>query len=271
MPPAHPPPQAPPPKIPAPFTVSKIETENYRVKTFFFKEDLPSLPGQFAMIWLPSVDEKPMSINSCEPFSISFAAVGPFSNKLAELKVGDRVGVSGPYGTSFELKGKNILLVGGGYGVVPLRFLAQEAKKKGGVKCVAIVGAKNEKDLLFEKRLEKEGCEVHVSTDDGSRGFKGNAVQLAESLISKTKFDAIYSCGPEKMMFHLSKLATKHGIPCFVSAERFMKCGVGVCGACTIGGYMSCRDGPVLDASLLEDIEDWGNFHRGKGGKKVKW
>lgn len=258
-------------KIPVPFTISKIEVENYRVKTFFFKESLPSLPGQFAMIWLPGIDEKPMSINSAEPFSISFAAVGAFSKALSNCKVGDKVGVSGPYGTNFELKGKSILLVGGGYGVVPLRFLAQEAKRKGGIKCAAIVGAKNKKDLLFEKRLEMEGCEVYASTDDGSKGFKGNAVQFAEQLFSKTKFDAIYSCGPEKMMFYLSKLAKKHSIPCFVSAERFMKCGIGVCGACTIGGLMSCRDGPVMDAKLLEDIEDWGNFHREKGGRKEKW
>ncbi|MFH1750591.1 MAG: dihydroorotate dehydrogenase electron transfer subunit [Candidatus Micrarchaeota archaeon] len=260
-----------PRKIPIPFTISKIEPENYRVKTFFFKEFFPSKPGQFAMIWLPGIDEKPMSINSGEPFSISFAAVGEFSNALSKCKVGDKVGVSGPYGTAFELKGKNILLVGGGYGVVPLRFLAQEAKRKGGVKCVAIVGAKTEKDLLFEKRLEKEGCRVLVSTDDGSKGFKGNAVQLAEKLISENKFDVIYSCGPEKMMFHLSKLAKKHNIPCFVSAERYMKCGIGICGACTIGGLMSCKDGPVIDAKLLEKVEDWGNFHRGKAGRKEKW
>ncbi|MEK6953555.1 MAG: dihydroorotate dehydrogenase electron transfer subunit [Candidatus Micrarchaeota archaeon] len=257
-------------KIPIPFTISKIEKENYRVKTFFFKESLPSLPGQFVMIWLPGVDEKPMSINYGNPLSISFAAVGNFSNALSNCKVGDKVGVSGPYGTAFGLNGKNILLVGGGYGVVPLRFLAQNAKKNG-VKCTAIVGAKNEKDLLFEKRLENEGCDVHLSTDDGSKGFKGTAVQLAKQLISKQKFDAIYSCGPEKMMFYLSKLAQKRKIPCFVSAERFMKCGIGICGACTIGGLMSCRDGPVMDSRLLENIEDWGKFHRGKGGRKVKW
>ncbi len=257
-----------PTKMPLPFTISGIENENYRVKTFTFKENLPSLPGQFAMVWLPGVDEKPMSINSAKPFSISFAAVGNFSIALSKLKVGDKVGVSGPFGAHFELKGKSILLVAGGYGVVPLRFLAQEAKKEK-IRCTAIIGAKTEKDVLFEEKLGSAGCSVLVSTDDGSKGFEGNAVQLAEKLISEHNFDAIYSCGPEKMMFHLSRLAKKHKIPIFVSAERYMKCAVGICGSCTIGGYMSCRDGPCMDANLLEKTADWGNFHRDKSGKKV--
>jgi dihydroorotate dehydrogenase electron transfer subunit len=259
-------------KIPKAFTISKIETENYRVKTFYFKEQLPSKPGQFAMVWLPTVDEKPMSINSAYPFSISFANVGGFSNALSQLRVGNKVGVSGPFGTNFQLTGKekHVLLVGGGYGVVPLRFLAQEAKKKG-IKCTAIIAAKTEKDLLFIKRFDAEGCKVEISTDDGSKGFKGNAVQLAEQLISKQKFDAIFTCGPEKMMFYLSKLAEKHKITCQVSVERFMKCGVGICGACTVGGLMCCRDGTIMDSKKLDGIEDWGNFHRDKGGRKAKW
>lgn len=259
-------------KMPKAFTISKIENENYRVKTFYFEEALYCSPGQFAMIWLPSVDEKPMSINSGEPFSISFAAVGTFSKALSQLRVGNKVGVSGPYGTNYEFTGKekHILLVGGGYGVVPLRFLAQEARKKK-IKCTVIIGAKTEKDLLFEQKFISEGCDVSFSTDDGSKGFKGNAVQLAEQLIAKNKFDAIYTCGPEKMMFYLSKLAQKHKIPCQVSVERFMKCGIGICGACTVGGKMCCRDGTIMDSKQLEGIEDWGNFHRGKGGKKVKW
>jgi dihydroorotate dehydrogenase electron transfer subunit len=257
-------------KIPKALTIAKIEQENYRVKTFVFEEDFPSFPGQFAMVWLPGIDEKPMSINSEKPFSISFAAVGEFSNELSRLKVGNKVGVSGPFGAHFELKGKNILLVAGGYGVVPLRFLAQEAYKKK-IRCTAIVAAKTEKDLLFEKKLSDIGCSVYVSTDDGSKGFKGNAVKLAEELIRKEKFDAIYSCGPEKMMFYLAKLGEMHKISCFVSAERYMKCAIGICGACTIGGYMSCKDGPTMDSKLLEKTQDWGVFHRDKSGKKVMW
>ncbi|MFH1442936.1 MAG: dihydroorotate dehydrogenase electron transfer subunit [Candidatus Micrarchaeota archaeon] len=257
-------------KMPQPFTISKVEQENYRVKTFTFKENLPSLPGQFAMVWLAGVDEKPMSINSAEPFSISFAAVGNFSKSLSHLRDGNLVGVSGPYGAHFKLQGKNILLVAGGYGVVPLRFLAQQAKKEK-IKCTAIIGAKTAKDLLFEEKMADAGCSVSLSTDDGSKGFKGNSVQLAEKLISESKFDAIFSCGPEKMMFRLSKLAASRKIPCFVSAERYMKCAVGICGACTIGGYMSCRDGPAMDSRILEKTEDWGNFHRDKSGKKVKY
>ncbi|MFH0971513.1 MAG: dihydroorotate dehydrogenase electron transfer subunit [Candidatus Micrarchaeota archaeon] len=256
-------------KIPQPFTISKIETENYRVKTFTFKESLPALPGQFVMVWLPGVDEKPLGVSSERPLSISFANVGRFSDALSKLEAGDKVGISGPFGAHFELRGKSILLVAGGYGVVPLHFLAQEARKEK-IKTTAIIGAKTAKDVLFENKLAHAGSSVSISTDDGSKGFKGNAVQLAEQLISKNKFDAIYSCGPEKMMFHLAKLAERHKIPCYVSADRYMKCAVGVCGACTIGGYMSCRDGPVMDSRLLEKTEDWGNFHRDKSGKKVK-
>ncbi len=257
-------------KIPQSFTIKKIKQENYRVKTFYFKDNLPSKAGQFVMVWLPGVDEKPMSINSAEPLSISFAAVGPFSKALFNCKEGDKLGISGPYGTSFDSKGKKLLLVAGGYGVVPLRFLAEEAQKKG-IECSVIIGAKNEKDLLFEKKFEQLNCKVNVSTDNGSKGFRGNSVQLAGQLLEKEKFDCIYTCGPEKMMFHLTKLAEKKNIPCYVSAERFMKCGVGICGACTIGGLMACRDGTVMNSKVLSNNADWGKFHRDKGGKKVKW
>ncbi|MBI5224732.1 dihydroorotate dehydrogenase electron transfer subunit [Candidatus Micrarchaeota archaeon] len=257
-------------KIPKAFTISRIEVENYRVKTFYFTESLPSQPGQFAMVWLPGVDEKPMSINSAFPFSISFAAVGTFSKALSNLNVGDKVGVSGPFGTFFPYKGKKVLLVGGGYGVVPLRFFAEEARRKG-IVCEAIIGAKNKKDIIFDKRFEKEGCKVHIATDDGSIGFKGTAVALAEKLLKEEKFDEIFSCGPEMMMFHLSKLGKKLKIPTYVSAERYMKCAIGICGACTLGGQMCCRDGTVMVSDIPLATEDFGKFQRDKSGKKVKY
>src|SRR3989344_8589584 len=150
-------------------TVKKVETENDIVKTFTFDVSFPSAaPGQFVMAWLPGFEEeKPFSLAGNSPLKLSVGARGAFSKSFCGLKVGSKVWIRGPYGRGFGLKGQKILLVGGGYGFAPLRYLANEARKKK-ISAIAICGARM-KSLL----MKPAACKTIFTTDDGSSGIKG--------------------------------------------------------------------------------------------------
>jgi dihydroorotate dehydrogenase electron transfer subunit len=137
-------------------------------------------------------------------------------------------------------------------------------------KSSAIIGAKNEQELLFIDRIKKSCADLWISTDDGSLGYKGMASDLAEKLLAEEKFDLVITCGPEKMMKELAMFCIKNGIKFQASLERWMKCGVGICGSCCIDGMRVCTDGPVFDGELLKNFEEFGNFKREPSGKKVR-
>jgi len=241
------------------------EKENEIVTTLTLDSNVKAAPGQFVMLWLPGFDEKPYSVAGVSPLTISVGARGPFSNKLCSMKKGERAWFRGPYGRGFELKGKNILLVGGGYGFAPLRYLAQMAKKKK-IRATAICGARNK--VLLMKPAE---CETIFTTDDGSAGAKGNVLAAMESLVAgkKEKFDVVYTCGPEKMMGAVARLAKKSGADCQLLLERYMKCGIGICGHCACGGKLVCFDGPMFGYEMLDNPE-FEKVWRDKAGRKVK-
>ena len=117
------------------FRIIRVRRENDRTKTLMFDHALPAKPGQFVMAWLPGVDEKPFSIAADDPLALMVVAVGPMSEALHRLGVGDRVWIRGPLGQGFRLPddpgSKRMLLVGGGYGVAPLLFLARRALEAG--------------------------------------------------------------------------------------------------------------------------------------------
>ncbi len=137
---------------PVAVAIKKIITENSRVKTFVLDTDLAGKPGQFVMVWIPGYDEKPFGIirKDHEGFMISVAAVGESTKALHQMEVGDVLGIRGPYGTSFTLpdKDQSIALVAGGYGMVQLSYLAQEARKKE-VAVHLFLGARSKDELLF--------------------------------------------------------------------------------------------------------------------------
>lgn len=244
-------------------------TENQNIKTIFFDFPGDIAPGQFFMIWIPGVDEVPMSVSYIEENvkGITFKRVGEATNSLFETENGVRVGIRGPYGNGFELKGKSILFVGGGTGIAMLAP-AVEAAIRNKISSTIVIGAKTKDELFFEKRFEKCGCKVYVTTDDGSHGEKGYATDFAKKLISKGCFDSILTCGPEIMMKKLHGMSK--GANFQASLERYMKCGVGICGQCCIGeGIRVCVEGPVFDGNILSKIEDFGSFKRDPSGKRV--
>lgn len=250
--------------------IKKIIKENQKVKTFIFEERVKTTPGQYLMIWLPGIGEKPFSIVNPDPLTIIVARVGPFSAALHKLTPGKKLGYRGPIGQGFKITGKNILLMGGGYGVAPLYFLAQEAvrKKK---KVFVILGAKKKGELLYEKKFKKLGVKVFITTEDGSCGRKGLATDIGEEIIKKEKIDMVYSCGPEKMMVALGKICQYLKVPCFLSVERFMKCGgLGICGQCEINGVLVCRKGPVFNYRFLLKLPDFGQVCRDQAGMKIE-
>lgn len=226
------------------------------------------LAGQFVHVSVPSVDagerfflRRPFSIHACtrEFLDLVIVEVGPGSQALRRLRAGDTVDFYGPLGHAYPvMPGKRILAIGGGVGLAPLYFYGFRAPGGLGENYRLLYGARTKDDLFLDHvPLERSG--VALSTDDGSYGFRGNVVELAERELEREGADAIFSCGPTVMMRAAQKLSEKHGIPHYASLENRMGCALGACRACvvptTLGGpspYRTvCHDGPVFDASVL--------------------
>lgn len=254
--------------------ITKIIQENDTVRTFFFKSEFHSKPGQFVIMWIPRLDEKPFSIayDADGTFGLSIAKVGAFTEKLFSLKAGDVVGLRGPYGSFFKVKNnfKKILLVGGGYGVAPLAMLASQAMEQK-ITIDFCNGARTKDLLLFENRLAELKVNVHVSTDDGSAGRQGYVTDLADELLDKQKYDCVYVCGPELMERKIVESAHRKHVPCQVSVERYMKCGFGICGQCCLddSGERMCLEGPVVSGEYALAQKEFGQYHRSKSGTKI--
>ena len=234
------------------FKISKIQKETNRIKNFTLDTEVYAKPGQYVMVWIPGLNEKPFGVVKRAPLTLSIAKVGPFTEEIHKLKKGDEITFRGPYGNSFILKKGKILLIGGGYGVVPLYFLASSVPQEERNRITVIIGAKSKKDLAFVNKFKKIGCRVFVTTDDGSAGFRGFTTQLAEKLLNREKFSAVYSCGPMIMMKKVAEVANKKKIFCQVSVESYFKCGgFGICGECSFKGNIVCREGPVYKGDIL--------------------
>ena len=254
-------------------TIEKIIEETPTVRTLFFSDETLSkvLPGQFAMVWIPGINEIPMSVMiSQEKGKAAFTVRrhGLATSELFSKKVGDQIGIRGPYGNSFTIKQGKLLLVGGGTGLVPLLRLVTFLKKSDDV--TIIMGAKTQVEVFFEglanKLLEGITHQVIVVTEDGSYGEKGLVTDVMEKLFKSNRFDSIYTCGPEKMMYKVVQIASENKSYVEASIERMMKCGIGICGSCCFGDVMACKDGTVFDGQSLVANKEFGHTHRNKSG-----
>lgn len=225
--------------------VVRVDPESPRVKTLVLEAQMEAQPGQFVMAWLPGYEEKPFSLAESEPVTLTVARVGPFSTALHALKPGEWLWIRGPLGRGFTIEGRRILLVGGGYGVAPLAFLARMAIAQG-IQVTALTAARHAEDVLYVDRFRALGVEVVVATEDGSAGERGRATEVAHRLLSSGSYDALYGCGPEGMLEGLRALAADFGIPAQLSYEAYMRCGIGLCGSCERAGVVLCVEGPVL-------------------------
>lgn len=156
---------------------AKRETPTIRSLSFLDDESSKARPGQFLMIWIPGIDEIPMSVSSTEPPGITVKRVGGATEALVHLKKGDEIGIKGPFGNGFTITGQKTLVVGGGVAVATLlpliRLLAEERKE-----ATVIIGAKTKEELLFQTEIMKQVGRNHLitCTDDGSTGLKKMAV-----------------------------------------------------------------------------------------------
>jgi dihydroorotate dehydrogenase electron transfer subunit len=241
--------------LPTAVTITAVHQENYRTKTFVLDAALPATPGQFVMAWLPRFDEKPFSLVDADPVTLMVTAVGPFSQLLHQRGPGDRLWLRGPFGHGFTVDDsqRRLALVGGGYGVAPLHWLARSQHGRA-QQITAIVGARTAADLLYAARFRRLNGDATrhsliLTTEDGSAGVPGRVTDALAPLLDAGAVDAIFACGPHGMLEALARLGRRHGVPCQLSWEAYMRCGIGICGACEHEGKVICLDGPVLRAA----------------------
>ena len=240
------------------FRVARVVPEGKAGVTLILDACLPTKQGQagvcqagqFTMVWLPGLEERPFSVMNDDPLSLTIAEVGPFTRALCGLREGDRIWIRGPYGHGFQLLGHSHLLVGGGSGAASLTLLARVARDQGHGVVVAL-GARTAEQLMLAWRFEELGCQVLVATDDGSAGYHGTVIEAVSEGLADRAFDGVYACGPEPMLLAVARYAETLGLSCQVSLERAMKCGLGICGACHCGDQLVCRDGPVFSGEKL--------------------
>ncbi|HHQ45070.1 MAG TPA: dihydroorotate dehydrogenase electron transfer subunit [Candidatus Altiarchaeales archaeon] len=233
-------------------------------KTFRLDVMVDAAPGQFVMLWIPGLDEKPMSLSCLDPVEVTVKKVGPFTEKLFEMTVGDFIGFRGPYGNGFKPVPGECLVVGGGCGTAPLRPL------KDLVEGDVVVSSVTSDQLLFIPEFSNSNLELYTCTDDGSEGFPGLAWEKVRELLEENTYDCVYCCGPELMMKRIADMCVEKNIPCQLSLERYMKCGIGLCGSCMVGEKRVCRDGPVFMAQELQGTE-FGLFDRDECGCRRKF
>lgn len=197
---------------------------------------------------------RPLSIADIDAaagtLTLIYRIVGAGTEQLAALTSGELLDCIGPLGRGFELTGEKPLLIGGGMGIAPLIFLARSLCPR---PIELLIGGRSENEMFWPGLFENLCDSLHITTDDGTAGVQGTTVDLLPHLLEKNKFDVIYTCGPRIMMENIAKLADGAGIPCYVSLEAHMACGVGACLSCTCEGTDKvrrkiCSDGPVFKA-----------------------
>lgn len=237
--------------------------------------DFEFLPGQFNMLGVPGIGEVPISISGdpARPRTLVHTTreVGAVTRAFKALKPGAQLTVRGPYGTPWPVEaaeGHDLVLLAGGIGLAPLRpvvYRVMAERQKFG-RFLLLYGTRTPEDILFAKQLARWRAqfdmELLVTVDRGTGAWRGN-VGVVTRLVARAPFDpretVAMICGPEVMMRYGVQEMVARGVSperVFVSLERNMKCGIGLCGHCQLRGEFVCRSGPVYAydriAPLLE-------------------
>ena len=222
-----------------------------------------NMPGQFVHIKCGDglLLRRPISICSCQEdypedlLAVVFEVRGEGTAWLAERDLGDTLDVLGPLGNGFQIKREGrYLLVGGGIGVPPMRGCAQYTWGKS----TAILGFRSREKAILTNCFQDECAKVLYATDDGSLGHHGFVDFLVRQELERDRaYDAVLACGPKPMLRNVAKVAEEFDIPCQVSMEERMGCGVGACLVCACdmkdgSRKHVCKDGPVFDAREVD-------------------
>jgi dihydroorotate dehydrogenase electron transfer subunit len=230
-------------------------------------------PGQFIMVRTANdatpLLRRPFSLlglirekDRVTGIEILFKVVGKGTDRLYRYREGDRLSVIGPLGNTFLVPDacRQLILVAGGVGVPPIRFLAQTLlEQEGGLsRCMVFLGGRTKDDLVCITEFDLPGFLLDVSTDDGTQGNHGIVTRSLEKALDAGPADLICACGPVGMLKAVSAIALARSIPCQVSIEAMMACGMGACLGCAVSvndddaHYRhACVDGPVFDAHRL--------------------
>ena len=230
-------------------------------------------PGQFLMVKVNDAYEpllrRPLSIHRLKGTNIEllYEVVGRATEVLSHRKPGEYLDVIGPLGNGFDYRTsysvhRTSILIAGGMGVAPLVFLAEKLKRRSTKdevrKTIVLIGARTKNEILCEREFQELGCEMKISTDDGSRGFKGKVTGLLRKILPlaiSNKPLAIYACGPRPMLREISRISKEYNIAAQVSLEEHMACGFGACLGCAVntkdGFKRVCKEGPVFDADEI--------------------
>jgi sulfite reductase subunit B len=246
-------------------------TQDVKLIEFNLKEEIDFSPGQFLLISILGFGECPIAISSSpleRPYQICVRKVGIVTHAIHRLKVGERFGIRGPYGNGFDLerlRKQNLVIIGGGTGIFPLRSLIRYiGKRREEFKEVFILyGARSPRDLLFRdeyKRWERFS-KVLITVDKAGtrwRGRVGVVTHLLDEIKLSRDFIAI-TCGPPIMYKFVIQKLLKAGLrreKIFLSLERRMKCGIGTCQHCVFGNKYVCLDGPIFSYKEIALIPD---------------
>lgn len=241
----------------------KINGHSYKIIISAGKIASLAKPGQFVDIRITNGYEpllrRPLSIHRVTGSRIEllYEVVGEGTKILSGKKRGELLDIIGPLGNGFNYRlpiahYELPILVAGGIGVAPLYFLAEKLAPQ---KPLVLLGAGARDEILIEKEFKKLGCRVKISTDNGSKGFKGRVTDLLNQVLRLAINDkrfAIYACGPHLMLKEVARLAKKYQVPAQVSLDEHMACGIGACLGCVVktkNGYQrACKEGPVFNA-----------------------
>ncbi len=237
--------------------------------------ELGHKPGQFVEVSMFGIGEAPFSISSSPTkkgvFELGIRNVGMLTDMLAKYQPGSKLGIRGPFGNGIDVekfKGKDVLIVAGGIGLVPMRSMINYVidNRADFGRLIICYGSRNDKELLFTDELKQwtddPKIDYHVTVDQGSDDWKGKTGVIT-TLIPDLEMDLANTvacvCGPP-IMYRFVLLALKsRGLPennIYMSLERRMKCGVGKCGHCQINGSYVCQDGPVYHYPDIKSLQE---------------
>ncbi|HET9492809.1 MAG TPA: FAD/NAD(P)-binding protein [Chloroflexia bacterium] len=266
------------PMLPQPYRIIRVRQETADTRTLDIEPVDGSrcprfIPGQFNMLYIFGVGEMAISISGDPAWrsttTHTIRAVGNATRALTSLKPGDTIGVRGPFGVGWpveQMAGKDVLVIAGGIGLAPLRPTIYTAlNNRRAYESVSLLyGARTPIDLLYTDELEqwrsRHDMYVGVTVDSAGDNWGGN-VGVVTTLIPKAHFDEKKTiamvCGPEIMMRFTVMALQDRGVPLeniYISMERNMKCGIGLCGHCQLGPDFICKDGPVFRFDHLESV-----------------
>jgi NAD(P)H-flavin reductase len=264
---------------PIPAQIAEIIDETPSIKTFVLDllgHEFSFEAGQFVELTVPGVGEAPFTPSSApyikDRVELTIMKVGKVTSHLFSLPVGSVVGLRGPFGKRYPIEkfeGREVLILGGGVGLAPLRslFLALSKEIKKYKKIYIKYGARTPQDIVYKKQLAEwktwKGVEVALTVDAADSSWRGKVgvvtILLDDSQLNNPHEMIAVVCGPPIMMkFGTIKLLEKgfQGQNIYLSMEKNMSCGIGQCGHCRVGPYFVCKDGPVLTWEEIKDIED---------------